>query len=193
MSVKEENMSKAELRKRFLSMREGLSFEYRNKIDIEIFSRLLCSEEYSKADLVLTYVSADNEPDTYGLINAAFANGKAVAVPKCTEKGKMEFYVIKSEDDLESGKFGIMEPVVSKCKKAEITEKTLCVVPGLSFDAEGYRLGRGGGYYDRFLESFKGVSAGVCYNSFLRLELPREKHDSRVDIIVTENFLRVLK
>ena len=193
MSVKEEKMSKPELRKRFFSMREGLSFEYRNRTDIEIFSRLLCSKEYSDADLVLTYVSADNEPDTFGFINAAFANSKAVAVPKCTEKGKMEFYVIKSEDDLEIGKFGIMEPVVSKCKKAEITEKTLCVVPGLSFDADGYRLGRGGGYYDRFLETFEGVSAGVCYNSFLRLELPREKHDSRVDIIVTENFLRVLK
>ncbi len=193
MSVKEENMSKAELRKRFLSMREGLSFEYRNKIDIEIFSRLLCSKEYSDADLVLTYVSADSEPDTLGFIHAAFANGKAVAVPKCTEKGKMEFYLIKSEDDLAVGKFGIMEPLVSRCKKAEITKKTLCVVPGLSFDAKGYRLGRGGGYYDRFLESFKGISIGICYNSFLRLELPRESHDTRVDVIITENFLRVLK
>lgn len=193
MPIKEENMSKSALRARFAEMRKGLSKEYRHKMDIEIESRLLCSEEYSGADMILTYVSVNDEPDTLGLIHAAFANGKKVAVPKCTEGNNMDFYFIKSADDLIKGKYGLLEPDVKKCKKASPTEKSLCVVPALSFDAEGYRLGKGGGYYDRFLKDFKGRSAGFCYNSFLRLSLPKEAFDVPVDIIVTENFLREIK
>lgn len=193
MSVKEEKMSKPELRARFTEMRKGLSEEYRRKMDYEIESRLLCSEEYSAADMILTYVSVDAEPDTLGIIHAAFANGKKVAVPKCTEGNNMDFYFIKSADDLIKGKFGLLEPDTKKCKKAIPTEKSLCVVPALSFDAKGYRLGKGGGYYDRFLKDFKGKSAGLCYHSFLRLNLPKETFDIPVDIIVTENFLREVK
>lgn len=193
MQLKEENMSKSQLRTHFDEMRKGLSRDYRQKMSIEIQSRLLCSEEYSKADMVLTYVSQDFEPDTWGLIHAAFANGKRVAVPKCTEGNNMEFYFIKSAADLTKGKYGLLEPDTVKCKKATPTDKSLCVVPALSFDAKGFRLGRGGGYYDRFLKSFKGKSAGFCYNSFLRLTLPKEDYDMPVDIIVTENFLREIK
>ena len=193
MSVNSENMSKPELRAHFKEMRQGLSKDYRRSMDYEIESRLLCSAEYSKADVIFTYVSLDPEPDTLGIIHAAFANGKKVAVPKCTDKGVMEFYFIKSQSDLVKGKFGILEPDVTKCKKATETENSLCIVPGLSFDAKGYRLGRGGGYYDRFLKDFKGKTAGLCYHSFLRLSLPAESYDVPVDIIVTENFLREIK
>ena len=105
----------------------------------------------------------------------------------------MEFYFIKSSADLIKGKYGLLEPDTAKCKTATPTDKSLCVVPALSFDAKGFRLGRGGGYYDRFLKSFKGKSAGFCYNSFLRLTLPKEYYDMPVDIIVTENFLREIK
>lgn len=193
MSVNNEIKSKPELRKHFLEMRQGLSLDYRRSLDFEIESRLLCSLEYSKADIIFTYVSLDPEPDTKGIIHAAFVNGKKVAVPKCTGKGVMEFYFIKSPSDLIEGKFGISEPDTQKCKKATPTEKSLCIVPALSFDAKGYRLGRGGGYYDRFLKDFKGKSAGFCYNSFLRLSLPQESFDIPVDIIVTENFLREVR
>lgn len=193
MSVKEEKMTKSQLRERISGMREGLSFDYRNKTDIEIISRFLCSEEYSAANVIFTYVSVGNEPDTRGLIRAAFANGKPVAVPKCTEGNNMEFYIISSEDDLVKGKYGLLEPDTAKCKKASESEKTLCVVPGLAFDADGFRIGKGGGYYDRFLKNFKGKSVGFCYNTFFKLELPKDSHDVPVDIIITENFLRVLK
>ena len=193
MSVINDNLSKPELRVHFKEMREGLSLDYRRSMDYEIESRLLCSEFYSDADIIFTYVSEGFEPDTLGIIHSAFANGKKVAVPKCGDKGEMEFYLIKSINDLEKGKFGILEPIEGKCKKAIPTEKSLCVVPALSFDAQGYRLGRGGGYYDRFLKDFKGKSAGLCYHSFLRLSLPKDAFDVAVDIIVTENFLREVK
>ena len=193
MSVINDNMSKPELRAVFKEMRQGLSFDYRRSLDYEIESRLLCSLEYSQADIIFTYVSEGSEPDTTGVIHSALVNGKKVAVPKCSDKGVMDFYFIKSFDDLNKGKFGILEPDINKCKKAVSTENSLCVVPALSFDAQGYRLGRGGGYYDRFLKDFKGKTAGLCYNSFLRLSLPKESFDRPVDIIVTENFLREIK
>lgn len=190
MRVKEENMSKAELRKHLSEMRKGLSLEYRRRMDYEIESRLICSEEYSKADIIFTYVSVKDEPDTRGIIHAALVNGKAVAVPLCVEDNNMEFYLIKSADDLVKGKYGLFEPDKTKCKKVEPTEESLCIVPGLSFDAKGFRLGKGGGYYDRFLKDFKGTSAGLCYHSFLRLQLPAESFDIPVDITVTENFIK---
>lgn len=193
MSVKEDNRSKPQLRAHFSEMRKGLSKEYRHKMDIEIISRLLCSAEYSEADMILTYVSVDAEPDTLGIIHAAFANGKKVAVPKCVDGNNMDFYFIKSIDHLIKGKCGLLEPDADRCKKANPTDKSLCIVPALSFDAKGFRLGKGGGYYDRFLKDFKGKSAGLCYNSFLRLNLPKESFDIPVDIIVTENFLREVK
>lgn len=193
MSVINDNMSKPELRVRFKEMREGLTKDYRRSLDYEIESRILCSAFYSEADIIFTYVSVEPEPDTLGIIHSAFANGKKVAVPKCGEKGEMEFYFIKSFSDLKKGKYGLLEPDSEKCKKAVPTEKSLCIVPGLSFDAKGYRLGRGGGYYDRFLKDYKGKSAGICYNSFLRLALPKDAFDIPVDIIVTENFLREVR
>ncbi|MBR3988243.1 MAG: 5-formyltetrahydrofolate cyclo-ligase [Clostridia bacterium] len=193
MPVINDNMSKPELRVHFKEMREGLTKDYRRSMDYEIESRIMCSTFYSEADIIFTYVSTDPEPDTLGIIHGAFANGKKVAVPKCTDKGIMEFYLIDSVNDLKKGKFGIMEPDESMCKKAVCTENSLCIVPGLSFDAQGYRLGRGGGYYDRFLKDFKGKSAGLCYHSFLRLTLPKDTFDIPVDILVTENFLREIK
>lgn len=190
MRVTEDNMSKAELRKHLSEMRKGLSLEYRRKMDFEIESRLICSEEYSKADVIFTYISVNDEPDTRGIIHAAFVNGKAVAVPLCIEGNNMDFYLIKSTDDLVKGKYGLLEPDKTKCEKVEPTEKSLCIVPGLSFDAKGYRLGKGGGYYDRFLKDFKGTSAGLCYHSFFKLQLSAESFDIPVDIIVTENFIK---
>ena len=193
MRINDEKNSKKDLRKHFKEMRQGLSADYRQSLDNEIISRLLCSDIYSDAELILTYVSVSPEINTFGLINAAFANGKKVAVPLCTEGNNLKFFFIKSTDDLKEGKYGLLEPDTSKCKEAVITDKALCIVPGLSFDAKGVRLGRGGGYYDRFLENFKGTSVGLCYASFLRLELPAESFDKAADIIVTENFLREIK
>ncbi len=190
MRVTEENMSKTELRRHISEMRKGLSLEYRRKMDYEIESRLICSEEYSRADVVFTYISVNDEPDTRGIIHAAFVNGKAVAVPLCTEDNNMEFYFIESMDDLVKGKYGLLEPDKDKCRKADATEKSLCIVPGLSFDAKGFRLGKGGGYYDRFLKDFRGISAGLCYHSFFKLQLPTESFDIPVDITVTENFIK---
>ena len=181
---------KVMLREQYRKMREKMTAEYKRSLDIEIASRFLCTNEYMKAKTLLTYVSRDTEVDTIRIIHAAFANKKQVAVPKCEGKGIMNFYLIDSMDDLKEGYAGILEPDVSKCKILEDFSGSVCIVPGLSFDPEGYRLGFGGGYYDRFLSTYEGVSAGLCYGSFIKWELPRETFDTAVALLVTDRYAR---
>ena len=102
--------------------------------------------------------------------------------PRC--KGKeMRFFRIADFSELKAGAFGIPEPTGSE--EPDNFSASLCIVPALSFDENGYRMGYGGGYYDRFLRGYDGISVGICYDDFLG-EIPREEHDLPVDILVTE-------
>ncbi len=162
----------------------------RRGCDAEIQSRVLTMREYVRCDTVLAYVSKDDEPDTHALIRAALANGKRVAVPRCGENdGEMDFYYINSFDELKTGKFGVLEPPRENETVLDLT-RGICLVPALCFDAEGYRLGHGKGYYDRFLERFSGISVGLAHSTRVKWKLPRDEHDKPVDIIVTERYVR---
>lgn len=164
--------------------------EYKHTLDIEIASRLLCTREYMNSKTILTYVSKKGEVDTIGIIHAAFVNKKQVAVPYCKGEGEMSFYLITSMDDLVKGKFGLMEPDTKKCRLLDDFTDSMCIVPAFTFDPQGHRLGYGGGYYDRFLSTYKGVSAGLCYGTFLKWDLPCEPHDIPVELLVTDRYAR---
>ena len=181
---------KATLRKHCIEMREKMTMSYKRSLDVEIASRFLCSFEYMTADKLLIYVAKDNEVETRDIIHAALTLNKSVAVPKCEAEGVMNFYLINSMDDLKKGYMGIMEPDSEKCKKLTDFDKAVCVVPGYTFDPRGNRLGYGGGYYDRFLAKHRVKTAGLCYSSFIKWDIPCEVHDIPVDIIVTDRFLR---
>ena len=97
----------------------------------------------------------------------------------------MTFYYITSLDDLSEGMYGIMEP--DERYTADVYNiNSICIVPGLAFDLKGYRLGYGKGYYDRFLKDFNGVSVSPCYDSMLEDEIPTDKYDIQINIIVTD-------
>lgn len=182
---------KNELRAGMKKMRRELDIEKKTDLDADIQSRVLAHRSYIYADVVFTYVSTENEVDTFGIIHAAWASSKRVAVPKCEkDSNEMRFYIIESESDLKPGYFGILEPDPEKCREETNYSRGLCIVPGLSFDAEGYRLGYGKGYYDRFLKQFGGTSVGLCYSSGVKWKLPRSAYDVPVDIISTERYLR---
>ena len=122
------------------------------------------------------------------------------------EGGKMDFYFVKRDpiEETEEGAHGIFEPKPS-CQKSDIEkfftemrgEKFVVLVPGLAFTKEGFRLGRGGGYYDRFLERLSGICAagenseakvklvGVCYAAQILENVPREMHDIKMDIVLS--------
>lgn len=183
---------KSALRKDYKEIRRFSSPAAKDEADKLIFTKLINSESYINAKTVLIYVSVDSEVDTYRIINHALANNKTVAVPFCRGKS-MEFYKIKSVDDLTMGDFNI--PTVNPEETVIITpdKTTLCIVPALAFDESGVRLGYGGGYYDRYLSSSDCSTVGLTYSKCTVTKLPSEKHDIRVDYIINEIRILSLK
>ncbi len=174
-----------ELRQRRRSL---LSDEIRAR-SLRISSTLFLSDEYKNAAAVLIFISTQIEVDTSFIIEQAFNDNKVIAAPRChKDNNVMSFYEICSYDDLEVGAFNIREPR-EKCKPFTDFKNSLCVVPGLGYDLNGNRIGFGRGYYDRFLEHYDGISAGVCFDDFVYDTLPHDNTDIRVDMIATESRL----
>ena len=181
---------KRELRAKFKRTRSSMPEGLKAELDKKLTDRFLGLDEYINNDTLFAFVSSDIECDTSKIIEDALGSGKRVAVPKCGEKsGEMDFYYITSRSDLERGKLGILEPVPEKCTLAEDFSSGLCIVPGLCFDLQGYRIGFGKGYYDRFLQKFGGVTVGICYYKCIQNDLPKGVFDRPVDIILTERFI----
>lgn len=183
---------KKDLRAQCKAVRNGMSPEAKAARDTGIFERITASSAYKQASIILTYVSTDIEVDTKRLIQKALEDKKRVAVPRCIDGTRdMDFYFIKGMDDLENGSFGVLEPVPSKCVKAYAFETALCIIPGLAFDMQGFRLGYGKGYYDRFLSAHSRlVKMGICYCSCTCNELIHGRYDIGADYLVTEKYLR---
>ncbi len=164
-----------------INLRRKMDKEYKSFADTEIFKKLV--PLINKADIVFTYVSTEIEVDTRKALEYCFSNNIPAAVPKTSGK-EMEFYRIDCFSELKEGRFGIPEPI--NYEEAVIgTEHSLCIVPALCADGNGWRLGYGGGYYDRFLPGFAGKSAIICYGDFRR-KVPIEAHDYRADITIFE-------
>ena len=156
--------------------------------DMQIQNNLLGLDEYKTAKTILIYLSLDDEIKTDEIIKNALKSGKKVAVPYCRDKnGNMDFYIIGAVDNLKIGAFGIREPDINKCKRLDNFENSVIIVPALMFDKSGYRLGYGGGYYDRFLSRYSSASIGLCYDELLADEVPSDEFDKSVDIIITQS------
>lgn len=182
---------KIQLRKKYRSIRENMDLKIKNIWDNKILKKVTALSKYKNCDMLFTYVSKDIEVDTIEIIKRAWQDGKKVAVPACNKETlEMNFYLINSMDDLEKGAFGLLEPKKDICEKAEETENTICIIPGFSFDQEGFRLGYGYGYYDRFLQNFKGTKIGLCYNNCMTIRLPHGRYDCSVNVLVTNAFIK---
>ena len=191
-NIKEE---KNRLREKARKVRRGYSPEEKKRLDQSVLKRLTGLYQYREATTILTYVSKSLETDTIGLIERAWRDGKRVAVPRCIDGTRqMTFYYITELSQLEKCSFGVLEPRPDICEAVVTPPKnSLCIVPGMAFDCEGYRLGYGKGYYDRFLSDYHGVTAGICYSDCIRWRLPRGRFDRPVDILVTDRFFRKIK
>ena len=191
MPLKNIREVKTGLRARFRALREAMSRETKLKMDSDIQCRLLTLREYRAEDTVFTYVSKEIEVDTIAVIKAALLNKKRVAVPRCIPGTReMAFYYIRSLGDLEKGSFGVLEPIPARCEAVTDFSHGFCIVPGLGFDAQGFRLGYGKGYYDRFLSQYGGFTVGICYSSCVQWQLPHGYYDRPVDLLITEKYVR---
>ena len=181
---------KSSLRSNYLTARRHMDPATRRALDSRIRANLEAFDIYAAAPLVLAYVSYNNEVDTRAVIESALGEGKRVAVPRVSARRKsMAFFEIESMEDLAEGYKGILEP--REGLKAPLGTKDLCgsvcLVPGLVFDAQGYRVGYGGGYYDRFLPFYPGDKVALARASQMSSNpLPAEPTDVPVDFIVTD-------
>ncbi len=164
---------KSALRRELIAKRKAMSQNERTFADESIFRQLLPFVE--KASSVFCYASTEIEVDTRRLIDYCLAEKIPVALPVSGDS-ELSFFYIDSTEQLKKGRYNIDEPPQSRPAFAD--GKTLLVVPALCADGKGFRLGYGKGYYDRFLENFKGISVIICYRSF-KCEVPTEPHDMR--------------
>ena len=167
---------KSELRKKYLALR---SLNSGKELTV---SHLENSAEFKDAKTVFCYVSAGSEVRTHCFIKELLSK-KRVVVPFCTDKcGNMIAAEIKSFDDLKEGLFGIYEPINPvEFPKAEID---FAVVPAVAFDKDGYRLGYGKGYYDRFLSDITPYKLGICAEALLVDKLPHDEFDVKMDKVI---------
>ena len=180
---------KKPLRKKYKILRDSLCEK------TEDYSRIICErcadiDGFKRADAVLLYFAKGSEVDLSALAELALDMGKCVAYPRCSGKGEMTFHKISSLDELKEGSFGIMEPLEGSPLCDCDNGRTVCFVPALAYDKEGFRLGWGGGYYDRFLADFQGCKIGVTYAACVADKLPRGEYDIKTDYIVTESQVK---
>lgn len=177
---------KGELRKELKAKRRAIA--NKTEKDRKISDNLLSFEPYKKAQTVLFYAALDDEINIDLCIKKALDSGKMVALPVCTDKnGNMKFYYISSLSDIKTGFFGVREPDTDICNEVVDYSSSICIVPAIAYDKQGFRLGYGKGYYDRFLKKYISHSIGLCYNELIEDKLPIGEYDIPVDYIISEN------
>lgn len=180
---------KVKARQILKDIRKSIPKDTKKQADYEIISRFLMTKEYMNAETVLCYAGTGDEIDTTSLIYACLANKKKVALPRCNGE-ILDFYYINSPHDLILGSFGIMEPDPGKCKRVLDFRNSVLVAPGLGFSLDGNRIGYGRGYYDRFISHYHGDVVGLCYYPLVKVNIPVEDTDQKVNVIITEKYTR---
>jgi 5-formyltetrahydrofolate cyclo-ligase len=182
---------KTEQRKLGRAAREKLSQEEVAEQSRLIARRLFTRPEYQKARSLFCYLDAGNEVETGEIIQTALEEGKVVAVPLVLED-RRDLRAVPIRDprrDLAPGFRGIREPVDRSAPGIDPRELDLAIVPGTAFDPAGNRLGRGAGYYDRFLPRLRaGVPrVGLAFECQIIEETAPAHHDVPMSFIVTED------
>ena len=159
---------------------------YKAESSEAICRHLLALDEYKSAKVVFAFAGTEKEIDTSLFMNETIAGGKTLILPRCAAEHAIDLCVVRSMDDLEAGAYGILEPKKS-CALVTAADIDFAVVPCLSFDRKGRRLGQGGGYYDRFLPRCeRAVIAAVAYELQRVDELETEPWDVAMDLVFTE-------
>lgn len=182
MEISEE---KRALRLEVKNAEKQLSPQEKAAGDAVINELILSTPEYRAAQTVFAFVGTAREIDTTALLKNTLCSGKRLCVPLCREKGQMELKEIRSLSQLHPGAYGILEPS-EELPSVSPQEVDLAVIPCASGNRRGHRLGKGGGYYDRFFTYYHGAGILLCREKLLRSEIPMEPHDISLPVIITE-------
>jgi 5-formyltetrahydrofolate cyclo-ligase len=180
--MKEKNPLRQQMKDRLSKLSKPLYQDYSYKIARRLFE----DDDWINAKTIGITLSKQPEVDTYQIIHKAWELGKQVAVPKCLpNEKKLSFRIITEFSQLESVFYGLLEPIVDVTTEVVPEQIDLLIVPGLVYIKEGYRLGFGGGYYDRFLQYYKGNTLSLAFDCQVVPSIPIEKHDKPVSKIIT--------
>lgn len=176
---------KQQLRKTIRTLEAGLPERYLAQADRKIAAQLLAMPEYQAAGTVFCFVSTGREIDTHPILQAALEAGKTLCVPRCLGGGIMELRSIQRLDALTPGAYGIPEPP-EDAPLVSTDTVDFAVLPCLTCNHLGQRLGRGGGCYDRFLASYRGGTVLLCRERLIREEIPVTPLDYPIPWVLTE-------
>ena len=180
---------KSAARKYLSALRGSFTEIQRIEKSRKICDQIINSAEFLNAKLVLVYYPIKSEIDILPIAKKAFELGKNVAFP-ISQKSSclLDFRLVKSLDELSVGAYGIHEPKENAPHPIfpDKKEEALCIVPALSIDKKGSRLGYGKGFYDRFLKDFNGISLGAVFEELLCDSLPTESTDIPLEMIITD-------
>lgn len=177
---------KQALRKQIRNQMKQIPDAYFHLAGQAMCRRVLESQDYRQAKTIFCFVSHGKEPNTYPLLGQALADGKKLCIPLCKAPGEMDAKVIRSLTELQPGAYGIPEPP-GNAETILPSEIDLAVIPCLTAAKNGKRLGKGGGYYDRFLAEYTGKAVLLCPERLLLCDIPTEPHDVQLPKVITEN------
>lgn len=176
--------SKKELRNEIRMRKKNYSEIQLREFSRDITRKLLELSHIKEARTIALYSSLPDEVYTFDIIHILNDTGKKILLPAVTGDEDMELREYNSDEDLREGSFGIMEPCGSHV--TAYSDIDVVVVPGMAFDKNGNRLGRGKGYYDRFLEKVDNAyKIGICFPFQLLEAVPADAHDIKMDIVIS--------
>ena len=182
-------LMKKTIRKQILKKRDDISPDIKSVKDALIKQRLFDLPEFIAAKVVFFYASFRSEVKTLNMIGESLKIGKRVALPSVDKRRhRLMLYEIKDINELSPGYMGIPEPSLFDGRLVSLDKIDLVIIPGAAFDNSGNRLGYGGGYYDILLSENKRKVPiiALAYKEQLVDSIPSEKHDVKVDMIVTD-------
>lgn len=179
---------KQQLRAVMRARERQLSDRYRRESDQAIAAHLTAMPEYQAAGTIFCFVGTPREIDTRPILKNALAAGKRLCVPLCTGPGMMELRQITTLSQLSPGAYGIPEPP-EDTPTVSVDETDFAILPCLTCNHLGHRLGQGQGYYDRFLAHYRSGAVLLCREKLIREEIPLEPHDYPIPWVLTERGL----
>nr|ANC58229.1 5-formyltetrahydrofolate cyclo-ligase [Candidatus Methylacidiphilum infernorum] len=180
-----------QVQRRLLKSRVLGLLRQKDRLDASIaITHRLCSHPvWQDAQVVALYSALPSEPDTSDIFRLAKASKKTVLFPR-VDKDHLSFFIVDKKEDLEKHFLNILEPRLG-CVEASIQDIDLILIPGVGFDRQGHRLGRGLGFYDRCLSllSPRACRIGLFFSFQEFPKIYTEPHDQRLDLVITEKEL----
>lgn len=175
-------MDKKKLRQQIALLKKGLTCEEQKKRSGIICQKLTETELFKNAHRIALYYAMSGEVDTCNLIEGQY-HEKEIALP-IIEGNDILFFTYQGKEHLKIGAFGIIEP--DRTKPVMPQEIDLVIAPGIAFDRHLNRMGRGKGFYDRFLKDIQAPVIGICFDFQLFDEIPTKPHDMKMSMVITE-------